>query len=339
MKKKLVILLLLLYGSHFTNADIFDILYLTQIKDLYCNLFECCNDKTVPYKLESLQSMLEIKLYGQHIAAEVVLNAVNSHLRKSKPQRPLVMSFHGANGVGKSYVSKMIAEALYKNGENSKYFHFYYGLADFPSNDKNKINDYQTRLKNEIQESISNCGRSLFIIDGVDYIAPHVLDAIMPFIDCSNCAKKIEKNKSIFILLTNTGSKAIEEELLRRMDDGMKRESLSLKDFEMIIIKEVFNHEGPFHKSKLVQSDAIGFYVPFLPLERQHVKKCIKKAFRELNFKATENLINIVLEELRFSPTPNFYSTSGCKRVDQIVGRIYYKANSLNDFNAINNEL
>lgn len=76
--------------------------------------------------------MLKNNLYGQHIAAEVVLNAITSHVTKSKSKSPLVMSFHGPNGVGKSYVSRMIAKALYKQGENSKFFHFYYGLQNFP---------------------------------------------------------------------------------------------------------------------------------------------------------------------------------------------------------------
>lgn len=93
-----------------------------------------------------LRSMISLKLQGQHIAKDVVLNAINSHMKKSK--KPLVMSFHGANGVGKTYVSRMIAQSFFEKGENSRFFHFYYGLQNFP--DKKKVSEYQVcifRLK------------------------------------------------------------------------------------------------------------------------------------------------------------------------------------------------
>lgn len=85
--------------------------------------------------------MFNTNLYGQHIAKEVILSAINSHVRKSKSRKPLVMSFHGPPGVGKSYVSRMIAKAFYEKGENSRYFHFYYGLENFPLVEK--TSEYQ----------------------------------------------------------------------------------------------------------------------------------------------------------------------------------------------------
>lgn len=85
--------------------------------------------------------MLKSRLFGQHIASDVVLNALSSHFKNLNPRKPLVMSFHGANGVGKSYVSKMIAKTFYELGENSRFFHFYYGLENFPLVEK--ISEYQ----------------------------------------------------------------------------------------------------------------------------------------------------------------------------------------------------
>ena len=91
-----------------------------------------------------LKNILHARLYGQHIAERIVLDAITSHVRKSKSRKPLVMTFHGSNGVGKTYVSRIIAKAFYEKGESSRYFHFYYGLDNFPLSEK--ISEYQVDL-------------------------------------------------------------------------------------------------------------------------------------------------------------------------------------------------
>lgn len=38
---------------------------------------------------------------------------------------------------------------------------------------------------------------------------------------------------------------------------------------------------GGFHKSEVIQQYVVDYYVPFLPLEIEHVRKCIEDAFKE----------------------------------------------------------
>ncbi|XP_014233016.1 torsin-1A-like [Trichogramma pretiosum] len=288
-------------------------------KDYYCQHSECCGVEDVPYNLNSLRSMLWTKLYGQHIASEVVLNAINSHIKSS--DKPLVLSFQGTNGVGKSFVSKMIARAFYKKGEKSKFFHFYYGLENFPIHEK--VSEYQVQLKSEVEAAINSCERSLFVFDGVDYMPPGLLNILMPFIDSGNYGGKSNKNKSIFIFMTNRGGLAIQNHLLSKYEDDLDRESTTLQDFEDIIMTITLRQSGGFYESAMIQAEAIDYYVPFLPLEKHHVRNCIHDAYRALNVTPTNDLIEKVFSELRFGPPPqNIFSNSGCKRVEQITGRM-----------------
>ncbi|XP_011496145.1 PREDICTED: torsin-1A-like [Ceratosolen solmsi marchali] len=300
---------------------------------LYCKKFECCNDEQIPYKIDNFKDLLSKRVCGQHIAVDIIVNAIISHVKNSNPKKPLVMGFHGPNGSGKTYISRLIAETLYENGENSRYFHFYYGLQHFPLIEK--LSEYQDKLRTDIDTAIKKCGKSLFIFDGVDQMPPGLLNILMPFLDCPHCDKeKTEKNKAIFIFLTNAGSLIIQNSLLDKLSQGIDRKSTTFHDFEKLIISEIFTHDGGLFKSLMIKSDAIDFYVPFLPLEKEHVAYCIKEAFNELNISPIKkipykSLENKVFKELRFGPEPdNLFSSSGCKRVSQITGRLITSYNT-----------
>jgi hypothetical protein len=187
---------------------------------------------------------------------------------------------------------------------------------------------------NDINEAINICGRSLFVFDGVDQMPPGLLDILLTFIDCSECGKmKKEKNKSIFIFLTNAGSVVIQNTLLNKLLQGISRKSTTLHDFENLIISQNFNHNGGLYESLIIKSDAIDYYIPFLPLEKEHIIYCIQEAFEELNTTTTKNLIDKVLQELRFGPEPdNLFSNSGCKRIAQITAKIVTSLNFNFDF-------
>jgi len=60
--------------------------------------------------------------------------------------------------------------------------------------------------------------------------------------------------------------------------------------------------------------------VPFLPLEREHVKQCIRFNARSKRRYPSEQTINDIADELEYFPSDiQVYSRSGCKRVDEKV--------------------
>lgn len=65
----------------------------------------------------------------------------------------------------------------------------------------------------------------------------------------------------------------------------------------------------------------IDHLIPFLPLERRHVKMCVKDEFRRLgrsNF--TDAFAEQVLNELEWGPgNDGRYSKSGCTKVAQKI--------------------
>lgn len=88
-----------------------------------------------------LDDILNKELFGQEIAHRVIINALYGHLTASNPPKALTMSFHGPPGTGKTYISQLIAKVLYKNGDQSKFYHFFNGRNDFPLQEK--VNEYK----------------------------------------------------------------------------------------------------------------------------------------------------------------------------------------------------
>ena len=70
----------------------------------------------------------------------------------------------------------------------------------------------------------------------------------------------------------------------------------------------------------------VTFFIPFLPLERSHVRRCIERQLEttfdnedQENFRLTKtDLADRVLDLIEFAPPDSLlYSVSGCKKVQQ----------------------
>ena len=60
-----------------------------------------------------LEAYLASELVGQQLALQQFSDAVCDHLATEAPTRPLIVSFHGPPGVGKSMMHLLAARALY----------------------------------------------------------------------------------------------------------------------------------------------------------------------------------------------------------------------------------
>ena len=77
---------------------------------------------------------------------------------------------------------------------------------------------------------------------------------------------------------------------------------------------------GGLWHSELIQKHLITAFVPFLPLERKHIKLCIIDVLGQKNITATTDLVDRVADELQYSPgRSGLFSTSGCKRIEEKV--------------------
>eukprot|EP00794_Sanderia_malayensis_P016118 gene16118-17743_t len=284
----------------------------------YCRLKECCHERWTSHNISGLERHLNAYVFGQHLALDIIPKSIKGHITDKDPQKPLVLSFHGGTGSGKNFISKIIAEHLYPLGYDSKYVTKILSSHEFPSS--HNLDAYKMRLKKMVVDGISKCQNALFVIDELDKMPAGLSDVLKSYLDYNHKVDGFDFRKAIFIFMSNTGHEEMETGTLQHWKTGKKREEISMKMMNKLLKTVAYHSEDGFGKSRLIDHHLVDFFVPFMPMERVHIRKCAKAAMRQRNIFVTERKLDQVADELEYFPTnEKLYSISGCKNVERIV--------------------
>ncbi|XP_071088144.1 torsin-1A-like [Haliotis cracherodii] len=282
------------------------------------NFAETCDDRWIHDNFTGLSKQLKEKLYGQHLALKSVTNHIRGHLKSGEPAKALALSFHGWTGTGKNYVSRIVAEHLYKKGMRSKFVHLISAPKEFPH--EGMVPFYKDQLHAWIAGNITRCSRSLFIFDEMDDMPPGLIDTIAPYLDFHYTVGGVNYRKAIYIFLSNKGGHNIKQYVYQQWSQGYPREDIKLSDVENFIAHDALHTKSGFWHSKLISKHMITAHIPFLPLEKSHVRRCIKDSMVAKGYAVTDDRVESVMEELRFWPeSEQVFSVGGCKKVAENV--------------------
>lgn len=280
-----------------------------------CKLYECCDKPYVGLDIKKLKKQLFDEVFGQHLVFDVIKAHLQAHFDEDyMPPKPLVLSFHGDTGTGKNHVARIIVNSIFTKGIESKFVHYYHVSKKFPH--ARKMEEYSLNLQQEIENGVYACSRALFIFDEFDHMPEGLIDRIKFYLDFHENVNGIDYRRSMFIFLTNSGTEVINENVMMHHMRGRKREDICLWELESQVSKKAMSTKGGFYASKLIDRQLVTAYVPFLPLLKQHVIKCIEKELHRRHDAVTDTLIQDVLKQLEFVDE---LSVSGCKRVTEKV--------------------
>ncbi|XP_050546451.1 torsin-1A [Daktulosphaira vitifoliae] len=280
--------------------------------------FSSCRERI---DLNGLKNDLDKHFFGQHIASNIILSALKGNSQRSeKNRKPLVMSFHGWTGVGKNFVTHLIANHIFTTEKSKKLqYHIINGRSSFTNS--LKYEEYQETLFNKVYSDIKICPTNIFVFDEITKIPHGILDILIPIFE--NNVSTLDSRNSIFIFLTNTGEDVILDRYLQLWKKGYTREQMNVEHFDSVLQISVFNEQSGLKKSDIIDSHIIDHYVPFLPLEKSHVIQCIETELRNLNVTSSAEIIETVMQIITFGPEPErLFSLSGCKRIGQKVTQV-----------------
>ncbi|XP_014899040.1 torsin family 1 isoform X2 [Poecilia latipinna] len=293
---------------------------LTGILARYQNIFyyfhECCRPEWISFNITRLKTDLDNKLFGQHIASRIILRAVNGFMSNPNPKKPLVLSLHGWTGTGKNFVSQLIAESVYAEGMHSRFVHVFTSTLHFPHAEH--MATYKSQLQQWVRGNVTNCERSMFIFDEMDKMHPGLIDSIKPYLDYYDKLDGVSYRKSIFIFLSNAGGDGIIQTALEFWKAGKNREEIELKDLETTLSLSVFNNnKSGFFRTSLIDKNLVDFFVPFLPLEYQHVVQCAMAEMKARSLEPNPDVADQVARDLVYFPkSERVFSVKGCKTIE-----------------------
>lgn len=290
-----------------------------------CMVKECCNDRWMKPNFTALHLDLISQLYGQHLVIDPVVKHLKAH-HKGNPSKALALSFHGWTGTGKNYVSRIVAEHLFVKGMKSKFVHLISATKEYPHQEM--VAFYKDKLREFIETKVKECPQSLFIFDEMDKMPPGIIDTLKPYLDFYEQLGGVDYRKATFFFLSNTAGNDIADRTITHWHNNLKRESITLKEMEEVIRLPALNNKSGLWHSELILKNLITAYVPFLPLERKHVKQCIRDGLvRKGYYKNQEEIsdakVQEIADELMYYPEGVLiFSTTGCKRIHEKIDYI-----------------
>lgn len=272
-------------------------------------------DDRITNNLTGLRWDLGRRLHGQHVAEGLILTYLERFLQHGEPLKPLALSFHGWTGTGKNLAARIIAENLYLDSQRSRCIRVFIPQLHFPH--LSHVEAYKVQLENQIREVSSRCPQPLFVFDEADKIPKGLLSSIRLFLSSG----KQSQSHSIFLFLSSMGSNAINELALSFWSAGRQRKEITADDLERPLRAAIKENQGDIPLTQqLMEEGLIDGLVPFLPLERAHVKLCAQDSFVARGLPYTEKELELVAQELLFVPEEHkLFSAQGCKLVAQRI--------------------
>ncbi|KAM6169443.1 prosalusin isoform 4-T4 [Rhynchocyon petersi] len=209
------------------------------LASLHCNFGDFCECDFRP-DFQGLECDLAQHLAGQHLAKVLVVKALKTFVQDPTPTKPLVLSLHGWTGTGKSYVSSLLAQYLFRGGLRSPHVHHFSPVIHFPH--PSLIERYKKDLKSWVQGNLTACGRSLFLFDEMDKLPTGLMEVLRPFLGSSWVVYGTNYRKAIFIFISNTGGEQINQVVVEAWRSRREREEIRQQELEPAISRAVLDN-------------------------------------------------------------------------------------------------
>ena len=242
-------------------------------------------------RLINLEKILHERVIGQEEAVSAVAKAIRrGRVGLKDPKRPIgSFLFLGPTGVGKTELSKALAEALF--GDENAMIRI----------DMSEYMEKQTVSKmigsppgyvgydegGQLTEKIRRKPYSVVLFDEIEKASPDVFNIMLQILDDGHITdgqgRKVDFKNTVIIMTSNAGAKNIiaPKRLGFNTDSGEEKSYSAMKDTVMAEVKHIFKPEF---------INRIDDIIVFHPLNEENVKEIVKLMAKEIVKRVKENM-------------------------------------------------
>ncbi|WAR16028.1 TOR2A-like protein [Mya arenaria] len=273
-------------------------------------------------KIQAFEDILPDNIWDQPVATEMVVGALKAH-RLARSRKPLLLSFHGGTGTGKTALSMLMAKTMfgYKHGEESGASGVYIIDELVGASKEDKLEYVRTTLDGALRS-----GRgSLFVFESMEALPGNTSQLLRTLLEDSESEYPC-KNESIFIMNTHIGSTELAAVALKSWLEGADRESINRRELQTAITVasgNTGNRSAHRWYRIMVDHGLITESIPFLPLERPSVRRCI---IREMFFlhnmdRKLDDVGEVMRNREFYSVGHPVFAKKGCANISETVKR------------------
>ncbi|XP_036609005.1 torsin-4A [Trichosurus vulpecula] len=268
------------------------------------NAIENLDDNLQKYDLDGLEKALQRGVFGQKAAMNSIMELLRDYLATHIHSQPLVISFNGPSGVGKSHVGRLLAKH-FRSVMEGDFVLQYYVMHHCPDYQEGlvcqqdlseRITDMVTRA--EVEEKIP-----VFILDEVEFMSPGLLDTLHGFLQPQQSNEFLN---AIYVLISSIGGSEVTRFTLHTVSSKLtpqhRREELSQS------LHTLLASTHPLWETAEV--------VPFVLLEKWDIMNCFLDEMVGEGFYPDQSHIESLAGQLSYyNTTGGEFAVTGCKQV------------------------
>nr|XP_016854499.1 PREDICTED: torsin-4A isoform X1 [Anolis carolinensis] len=273
------------------------------------NAIENLDDNVAKYDLDGLEKTMRREVFGQDLAVEGVMGLLKDYLATHIHNKPLVISFHGPSGVGKSHVGWLLAKhfrSIMGHETVLHYFTQHHCPEGVPAMScQLELSKMVTEMvtQAEVEEKIP-----LFILDEVESMPPDLLETLGRFFHTNQTNEFLN---AVYILISNLGAKEVTDVLLQNVTMDLLQAQRTAEQLRTVL-SPVLSQIHPLWMSAEI--------VPFVLLEKSHVRSCFYEEMMSEGIYPDPNHIERLVSQLGYYTKGELeLAVTGCKPV---VGKV-----------------
>ncbi|XP_026880966.1 torsin family 4, member Ab isoform X2 [Electrophorus electricus] len=261
------------------------------------NAIENLDDHMEKYDLEGLERTLHREVFGQQEALHSLMYHLRDYLSTYAHQRPLVLSLHGAHGVGKSHLGRLLVRH-FRSVVGAELVVQYFSLHHCPLQDSPEF--CASELAGRVKEVAAQAEEAelipLILLDEVELLRPALLDGLRELLQL----QRNELLNIVYIFLSTLGDGEVTSHVLQ---NGTVAGAARLLRNMLPRLHSLWAEPG-------VE------LIPLSLLERGHVVQCFLEEMTDEGFYPDPGYVERLAGELAYHRAGGKqYAKTGCKQV------------------------